>query len=271
MLAGCKMDTLLRRAGIVNSSWLTRYGSQVHNRQRLQRLQANPHRWVCLANQAKFASTSVTTPPLTTLQAAPTTCSHFLETKAAADRLHPRPNKGPPQSVSQWEKLTWWQRCDIGCQAPAAHLCATTRAPDPCHGPGSSAPGCRITAPQLSTLRAQCSARFMQRRTGWRLSSAVERSAGPPSAPLSRPHLLHPPAPLSTHKPIVPDRPVCRAELAQRTQVHNPESLHPPAQRSANWLSLASFQEGHCSSEDTRGPAYADGRPTQKLGYFGHL
>ena len=66
------------------------------------------------ANQAKFTSTSVTTPPLTTLQAAPTTCSHFLETKAAADRLHPRPNKAPPQSVSQWEKLTtWWQRCDI--------------------------------------------------------------------------------------------------------------------------------------------------------------
>ena len=50
----------------------------------------------CPAKQAKFASTSVTTPPLTTLQAAPTTCSHFLETKAAADRLHPRPNKGPP-------------------------------------------------------------------------------------------------------------------------------------------------------------------------------
>ena len=55
----------------------------------------------CPAKQAKFASTSVTTPPLTTLQAAPTTCSHFLETKAAADRLHPRPNKGPLQPVSQ--------------------------------------------------------------------------------------------------------------------------------------------------------------------------
>ena len=94
LLVGCKMDIWLRRAGNVNSAWLIRWWLQVHYRQRLQRLQG----WECLANEAKFASTSlVTTPPLTTLQAAPTTCSHFLETKAAADRLHPRPNKGPPE------------------------------------------------------------------------------------------------------------------------------------------------------------------------------
>ena len=93
LLVGCKIDAWLRRTGNVNSAWLIRCGLQVHNRQRLQRLQG----WECLANEAKFASTLLlTTPPLTTLQAPPTTCSHFLETKAAADRLHPRPNKGPP-------------------------------------------------------------------------------------------------------------------------------------------------------------------------------
>ena len=92
LLVGCKMDIWLRE----NRQCKQRMADtmRVASSQRLERLQG----WECLANEAKFASTSLlTTPPLTTLQAAPTTCSHFLETKAAADRLHPRPNKGPPE------------------------------------------------------------------------------------------------------------------------------------------------------------------------------
>ena len=80
---------------------------------------------------------------LTWLQAGgtTTTCSYFLETKAAADRPKAQP-KAHLYLLRLWEKLggrssltAWQQRSDIGCQAsritcaaPAEHLTPATGA-----------------------------------------------------------------------------------------------------------------------------------------------
>ena len=147
---------------------------------------------------------------LTWLQAGgtTTTCSYFLETKAAADRPKAQP-KAHLYLLRIWEKLggrssltAWQQRSDIGCQAsritcaaPAEHLTPAT--------------GARLQCPRVqdNCTTAYYNAQLLQSAQDTR--TAVERS--PASAPLSRPHL---PAhrhllslPLSTHKPIVVDLP----------------------------------------------------------------
>ena len=92
---------------------------------------------------------------LTWLQAGgtTTTCSYFLETKAAADRPKAQP-KAHIYLLRLWEKLggrssltAWQQRSDIGCQASRITCAAPVEHLTPPQAPGSSAPECRITAP----------------------------------------------------------------------------------------------------------------------------
>ena len=173
--------------------------------QRPERLQGDNKRGLCVST----SSTDLAAGGGTT-----TTCSYFLETKAAADRPKAQP-KAHIYLLRLWEKLggrssltAWQQRSDIGCQAsritcagPAEHLTPAT--------------GARLQCPRVQD---NCTNRLLLCRGAMRSCCRVRRtheprwSAGcPASAPLSRPHLsAHRrllSLPLSTHKPIVVDLP----------------------------------------------------------------
>ena len=176
---------------------------------------------------------------LTWLQAGgtTTTCSYFLETKAAADRPKAQP-KAHLYLLRLWEKLggrssltAWQQRSDIGCQAsritcaaPAEHLTPAT--------------GARLQCPRVQD---NCNNRLLLCRGAMRSCCRVRRTHGLRWS-AAQPALLY----LAHTSP--PTTGTCSACLCQHTnplwwtcqpvcvpQVHNP--LHPPVERSANWPS----------------------------------
>ena len=140
-----------------------------------------------------------------------TTCSYFLETKAAADRPKAQP-KAHLYLLRIWEKLggrssltAWQQRSDIGCQASRIT----------CAAPGehlTPATGARLQCPRVQD---NCNNRLLQCRGAMRSCCRVRRTHDLRWS-AARPALLYlahtsPPTgtcsllslPLSTHKPIV--------------------------------------------------------------------
>ena len=176
---------------------------------------------------------------LTWLQAGgtTTTCSYFLETKAAADRPKAQP-KAHLYLLRLWEKLggrssltAWQQRSDIGCQAsritcagPAEHLTPAT--------------GARLQCPRVQD---NCTSAYyyveVQCAVAAECAGHTDCGGAQPAQPALL-YLAHTSPPTGT----------CSACLCQHTnplwwtcqpvcvpQVHNP--LHPPVERSANWPS----------------------------------
>ena len=168
---------------------------------------------------------------LTWLQAGgtTTTCSYFLETKAAADRPKAQP-KAHLYLLRLWEKLggrssltAWQQRSDIGCQAsritcagPAEHLTPAT--------------GARLQCPRVQD---NCNNRLLLCRGAMRSCCRVRRTHGLRWSAV-RPALLY-----LAH--TSPPTTTCSACLCQHTnplwwtcqpvcvpQVHNP--LHSTLQ-----------------------------------------
>ena len=172
--------------------------------QRPERLQGDNKRGLCVST----SSTDLAAGGGTT-----TTCSYFLETKAAADRPKAQP-KAHLYLLRLWEKLggrssltAWQQRSDIGCQAsritcaaPAEHLTPAT--------------GARLQCPRVQD---NCTNRLLLCRGAMRSCCRVRRTHGPrwSAACPALLYLAHtsPPTgsllslPLSTHKPIVVDLP----------------------------------------------------------------
>ena len=152
---------------------------------------------------------------LTWLQAGgtTTTCSYFLETKAAADRPKAQP-KAHLYLLRLWEKLggrssltAWQQRSDIGCQAsritcaaPVEHLTPAT--------------GARLQCPRVQDNCNNC---LLLCRGAMRSCCRVRRTHGPRWSPAAQRSFISP-------TPLRPQAPAQPASVNTQTHCGGPAS-----------------------------------------------